>query len=162
GSPGLDMAVAASTTITDSQVTIVPSTVTGPLGHGLSALLLGRSSASKQGILVIPGGILVRPGVIDADYTGNIGIMVRVLNPPLTIAEGTKIAQLVPFKACVSQATTRVRGDGAFESTGQPLVAFTQKITEEKPRRRVIIQGPNQSAISALMLLDTGSDVTII
>ena len=94
GSAGVDLAIAADTTITDDKVHVVPSNATGPLGLGLGALLLGRSSVSKQGIFVLPG-------VINADFTGNISIMVKVFVPPVTIMAGTRIAQLVPFKASV-------------------------------------------------------------
>jgi len=81
-------------TIEDDKVHVVPSVATGPLGHGLSALLVGRFSASSQGIFVLPG-------VIDADFMGPIGIMLKVFTPPLTIKRGSKFAQLIPFIAQV-------------------------------------------------------------
>uniref|UniRef100_A0A8C8BP41 dUTPase-like domain-containing protein n=1 Tax=Otus sunia TaxID=257818 RepID=A0A8C8BP41_9STRI len=111
GSAGLDLAVGVDITIVDDSVHVVPSTVTGPLGHGLSALLIGRSSASKQGIMIIPG-------LIDSDYTGQIGIMVRILNPPATLHKGDCIAQLIPFRAHVIKSQDRERGDQGFGSTG--------------------------------------------
>ena len=40
----------------------------------IGALLIGRSSA----------GLIVLPGVIDADYTGEIMVCVYTLTPPLT------------------------------------------------------------------------------
>lgn len=91
GSAGIDLAVRETVTIADTHAHIVPSICTGPLGFGLSALLLGRSPATRQ-------GILVQPGVIDEDYKGPIGIMIRVLCPPVTIPKGSKMAQLVPFQ----------------------------------------------------------------
>ncbi|KFP58564.1 hypothetical protein N322_00882, partial [Cariama cristata] len=158
GSAGVDVAVASDITIIDRQIHVVPSTVTGPLGRGLSALLLGRSSASKQGLLVVPG-------VIDADYTGNtgnVGITLQDLDPPTTIKAGTRIAQLVPFIAQVPHAPPKNRGSASFGSSGQTLVAFTQHITAEKPTRQVTIVGSQNRQLQAQMLMDTGSDVTII
>uniref|UniRef100_A0A8C5X1Z5 dUTPase-like domain-containing protein n=1 Tax=Malurus cyaneus samueli TaxID=2593467 RepID=A0A8C5X1Z5_9PASS len=108
---GIDLAVAESTIIKDSNVHILKSTVSGPLGHGLSALLIGRSSASKMGIFVLPG-------CIDADYTGNIGIMVKCFLPPVTIPFGSRIAQLIPFRSCVPNIGQNTRKDGGFGSTG--------------------------------------------
>ncbi|KAM9236186.1 deoxyuridine 5'-triphosphate nucleotidohydrolase-like [Leptosomus discolor] len=122
-SAGVDMVTAVPITIEDKQVHVVPSTANGPLGNGLSALLLGRSSTSRQGILVIPG-------VIDADYTGNTGIMVQAIQPSVHIPEQTRLAQLVSFRACVPHPGVDTRGDGAFGSTGSPHVYFTVPITK--------------------------------
>ncbi|KAL2310262.1 hypothetical protein Nmel_006512, partial [Mimus melanotis] len=91
----------------------VPLHAFGPLGHGLSALLVGRSNATIQ-------GIFVHPGVIDADFTGRICAMVSTPCPPVTIPAGTRIAQLVPFPSYVPRANQRDRKDGGFGSTGPP------------------------------------------
>ncbi|NXO84667.1 POK9 protein, partial [Sitta europaea] len=154
GSAGLD--VTTNTTINDSEVHVVPTAISGPLGYRFSALLLGRSSTTNQGITIIPG-------VIDADYTDNIWIILRVLCPPVAIMEGTKIAQLVPFKACIPAAEDIERGKGSFGSTDTTVVAFTQIITKEKPIRMVDVIGPDQRKLEERkMLLDTGSNITII
>uniref|UniRef100_A0A8C5TEU4 dUTPase-like domain-containing protein n=1 Tax=Malurus cyaneus samueli TaxID=2593467 RepID=A0A8C5TEU4_9PASS len=119
GSAEINLAVAESTVIKDSNVHILKSTVSGPLGHGLLALLLGRSSASKMGIFVLPG-------YIDADYTDNIGIMVKCFLPPVTIPFGSRIAQLIPFCSCVPNISQDTRKNNGFGSTGALLVAFCQ------------------------------------
>ncbi|XP_040451142.1 uncharacterized protein LOC121088720 [Falco naumanni] len=121
GSAGVDLAVAEPVNITDEKVHVLPSTVSGPLGYGLSALLIGRSSASKKGIFVLPG-------CIDADYTGPIGIMVKVFSPPVHIPAGRTIAQLIPLQATVPQKGEKDRGQGAFGPTGMPNIAFCQLI----------------------------------
>uniref|UniRef100_A0A8C6JLC2 Uncharacterized protein n=1 Tax=Melopsittacus undulatus TaxID=13146 RepID=A0A8C6JLC2_MELUD len=90
GSAGVDLAVARTVTISTGEVTVVDSTATGPLGGGLSALLIGRSSSIRQGIFVMPG-------LIDADYEGIIKIMIKVFASPVTITQGSRIAQLIPF-----------------------------------------------------------------
>lgn len=65
GSTGVDLAAAQSVTLTDSTVTLIPAGVMGPLGVGRSAFLLGHSAVTWMGLLVLPG-------VTDADYTGEI------------------------------------------------------------------------------------------
>lgn len=57
----------------------------------MGALLLGRSSASMMGLFVLPG-------VIDADFTGEIQVMVHTPFPPIQITKGQRIAQLIPLE----------------------------------------------------------------
>lgn len=152
--------MAGTVKITTGEVTLIDSTATGPLGMGLSALLIGRSSASKAGIFVLPG-------LIDADYKGIIKIMVKAFAPPVTITPGSRIAQLIPFKSKVPVAKQKIRGEGAFGSTGEtagPLVMFTTKIGTERPHRQVKItlNGELMMGKEVDMMLDTGSDVTIV
>ncbi|XP_074755489.1 deoxyuridine 5'-triphosphate nucleotidohydrolase-like [Athene noctua] len=94
GSAGVDVETAVDVTIQDQKVHLVDSNVEGPLGFGLSAFIIGRSLATRQGIQVLLG-------IINADYIGVIKIMVQTLTPPVFIPKGSRIAQLVPFKACV-------------------------------------------------------------
>jgi len=143
-------------TIEDDKVHVFPSVAIGPLGHGLSALLVGRSSASSQGIFVLPR-------VIDADFTGPIGIMFKVFSPPLTIKRGNKVAQLIPFIAQVPLTDPNYRGSDTFGSSGPPLVAFVQSLSTEQPIRKITIKGPNVIVLKdQKMLLDSGADVIII
>lgn len=89
--------------------------------------------------------------------------MVKIFVPPVTIMAGTQIAQLVPFKASVPYVGNIARGDGGFGSTDTPLVAFTEIIGSSKPVRHINLCGPlGKSLLHRRMLLDTGSDVTII
>lgn len=123
----MDLETAVEIILWDTQVQYMPTNVHGPLGNGLSALLLGRSSATKKGLFVLPG-------VIDADFTGQIKIMVWSPSPPVNILAASRIAQLVPFKAQVPHALNQERGDGSFSSTGQPEVFLTLDITRRKLR----------------------------
>ncbi|RLV85404.1 hypothetical protein DV515_00016000 [Chloebia gouldiae] len=94
GSLGLDLAASAEVTLLTSQPEGIPTGINGPVivqGHPVGTLLLGRSSASMLGLLVFPG-------VIDADFKGEIMIMVHTPFPPLCIMKGQKIAQLVPLE----------------------------------------------------------------
>ena len=51
-------------------------------------LVLGRSSLSLQGILVVPG-------VVDSDYTGEIKVLISPPTKTMQINKGQRIAQLL-------------------------------------------------------------------
>lgn len=90
-----------------------------PLGY--EAQVRPRSGlAFKNGITVLNS-----PGTIDADYRGEIGvILVNLSNQSFTISNGERIAQLVIAKHeraewnLVDQLSETTRGDGGFGSTG--------------------------------------------
>ncbi|NXX19229.1 POK9 protein, partial [Podargus strigoides] len=155
GSAGVDLETAIDVTLQDTGVRLIDSNVQGPLGHGLSALLLGRSSTSRRSIFVLPG-------VIDADSNGKIKIMVYTLTPPVFIPKGSHIAQLVPFKPCVPQPGIAKRGDGGFGSTGSPQVYLSMEIAKAKLECVIIMIAKNGQKKQTRMLIDTGADVTII
>lgn len=129
GSLGIHLETAVGVTLIDNQPQKVPTTFKGPIHsseHDVGALLLGRSSAGLKGILVIPG-------LIDADYTGVIQIVAYTLHPPLFIPQGSKIAQLIPFQNLVSammkgsKPVRPMRGDASFGSTG-PVTYLTLRM----------------------------------
>lgn len=88
---------------------------------GYEAQVRPRSGlAAKKGITV-----LNTPGTIDADYRGEIGvILVNLSNETFTIKDGERIAQLVISKhehiswMEVDILEETVRGSGGFGSTG--------------------------------------------
>lgn len=88
---------------------------------GIEAQVRPRSGlAAKNGITV-----LNTPGTIDADYRGEIGvILVNLSTETFTIQNGDRIAQLVIAKHeraewnLVSQLSQTDRGEGGFGSTG--------------------------------------------
>jgi len=92
------------------------------LPEGYEAQVRPRSGlAAKHGITVLNA-----PGTIDADYRGEIGvILVNLSNDSFTIQPGERIAQLVVAQHTqVSwQPTTNLeetdRGEGGFGSTGK-------------------------------------------
>lgn len=92
------------------------------LPEGFEAQVRPRSGlAAKHGI-----SILNSPGTIDADYRGEIGvIIVNLSNEDFTIHPGERIAQLVVarFEQINWQITESLsqteRGDGGFGSTGK-------------------------------------------
>ncbi len=91
------------------------------LPEGYEAQVRPRSGlAYKNGITVLNS-----PGTIDADYRGEIGvILVNLSNTEFTIQNGERIAQLV-FAKCeqaeflvVNKLNETKRGEGGFGSTG--------------------------------------------
>lgn len=88
---------------------------------GYEAQVRPRSGlAAKKGVTVLNA-----PGTIDADYRGEIGvILVNLSNEPFTIENGERIAQLVIAKheraewQLVNELSTTDRGAGGFGSTG--------------------------------------------
>ncbi|XP_064032409.1 deoxyuridine 5'-triphosphate nucleotidohydrolase-like [Pogoniulus pusillus] len=117
GSIGLDLATAVDCTLVDTRPTRNATTINGPLvinGCQVGALLLGRSSSAIKGLSIVPG-------VIDADYTGTIQIMLYTLFPPIHIPAGSRIAQLLPYPHLTGHLqplTQTERAAQGFGSTG--------------------------------------------
>lgn len=90
-----------------------------PVGH--EAQVRPRSGlAAKFGITVLNA-----PGTIDADYRGEIGvILVNLSQEPFTIEHGDRVAQLVIAKheradwTITDELSETDRGAGGFGSTG--------------------------------------------
>jgi len=88
---------------------------------GVEAQVRPRSGlAAKKGITVLNA-----PGTIDADYRGEVGvILVNLSNESFTIENGERIAQMVIAKheqaqwEEVAQLSSTDRGEGGFGSTG--------------------------------------------
>ncbi|WP_104735055.1 dUTP diphosphatase [Hanstruepera ponticola] len=88
---------------------------------GIEAQVRPRSGlAAKKGITVLNA-----PGTIDADYRGEVGvILVNLSNEDFTINNGERIAQLVIAKhertewEEVENLSETARGEGGFGSTG--------------------------------------------
>ena len=100
---------------------LIPTGIYIELPKGYEAQVRPRSGlALKHGITVLNS-----PGTIDADYRGEICvILVNLSNIPFTIASGTRIAQLV-FSKCeqaelveVEEINNTERGEGGFGHTG--------------------------------------------
>lgn len=91
------------------------------LPDGFEAQVRPRSGlAAKQGVTVLNS-----PGTIDADYRGEIGvILVNLSNDSVTISKGDRIAQLVIARYEraewdeVEALNETARGVGGFGSTG--------------------------------------------
>ena len=103
------------------QRAIVPTGLFMELPVGVEAQVRPRSGlAAKKGITVLNA-----PGTIDADYRGEVGvILVNLSDTNFTVNDGERIAQMVIAKheradwATVEESSSTERGTGGFGSTG--------------------------------------------
>lgn len=120
---GLDLRAA----VTEDQVlapgarALIPTGIAIALPPGYEAQVRPRSGlALRHGIAV-----LNTPGTVDADYRGELGvILINLGDRPFTVSRGLRIAQLV-VAACARVSWTVTdrlagtpRGTGGFGSTG--------------------------------------------
>jgi deoxyuridine 5''-triphosphate nucleotidohydrolase (dut) len=122
-SAGVDLlaAVTAPVDLAPLARALVPTGIALELPEGYEAQVRPRSGlAARHGVTVLNS-----PGTIDADYRGEICvILINLGDGPFRIERGMRIAQLVvaPVTAIrwVEQATlsTTPRSDGGFGSTG--------------------------------------------
>jgi dUTP pyrophosphatase len=122
-SAGLDLlaAVEQPVTLLPGQRGLIPTGLAIALPAGFEAQVRPRSGlALRHGIT-----LLNAPGTIDADYRGEVGvILINLGQDPFTIERGARIAQLVV--AAHSRVVWRPsetleqsgRGSGGFGSTG--------------------------------------------
>lgn len=100
---------------------LIPTGLFIALPKGYEAQIRPRSGlALKQGLTVLNS-----PGTIDADYRGEIGIvLVNTSNQPVRIKNGERIAQMVIAKhetvewETVEELPSTERGEGGFGHTG--------------------------------------------
>lgn len=122
-SAGMDLlaAVTEPKVLPPGECTLVPTGIAIALPQGLEAQIRSRSGlALKQGVCVLNA-----PGTIDADYRGEIGIiLINLGKEPFTITRGMRVAQMVvtsyqtvEWTVADCLPTTR-RGSGGFGSTG--------------------------------------------
>ena len=122
-SAGMDLRASLSETrvLKPLERSIVGTGLFIELPVGYEAQVRPRSGlAAKKGITVLNS-----PGTVDADYRGEIGvILVNLSNEDFTIENGERIAQLVIAKhdraewVEVQELSDTVRGEGGFGSTG--------------------------------------------
>lgn len=122
-SAGMDLRanISEPKTLQPLERAIVPTGLFIELPLGVEAQVRPRSGlAAKKGITVLNA-----PGTIDADYRGEIGvILVNISDVPFTVENGERIAQLVVAKheradwTEVAELSETVRGTGGFGSTG--------------------------------------------
>jgi dUTP pyrophosphatase len=123
-SAGLDLKanIAESITLKPLERTLIKTGLFLEIPEGYEAQIRPRSGlAYKNGITVLNS-----PGTIDADYRGEIGvILVNLSNFEFTINSGDRIAQMVFAKFEQAEwISTEVlseteRGEGGFGSTGK-------------------------------------------
>lgn len=115
------VAADAPVTLQPGQRRLIPTGLTMALPRGYEAQVRPRSGlALKNGVT-----ILNAPGTIDADYRGEVGVLlVNHGDAPFVIERGARIAQLViapvsqlPFVEAQTLDET-ARGAGGYGSTG--------------------------------------------
>ncbi len=122
-SAGMDLlaAVAEPVTLEPGQRRLIPTGIAIALPAGFEAQIRPRSGlALKNGISLVNS-----PGTIDADYRGEIGVIViNHGDQPFTVERGTRIAQMVIARheravwTEVDNLDETARGAGGFGSTG--------------------------------------------
>jgi dUTP pyrophosphatase len=123
---GLDLRAAVSAdaprSIPPGAWALIPTGLRIALPHGYEAQIRPRSGlALRHGI-----GVLNSPGTIDADYRGEIGVILfNFGTETFVVSRGDRIAQAVvnrverlPWRA-VEELPASVRGDGGFGHTGK-------------------------------------------
>lgn len=123
-SAGLDLKanITEPLTLDPLERVLVPTGLFIALPEGTEAQVRPRSGlAAKHGITVLNS-----PGTIDADYRGEIKvILVNLSNEPFVINPGERIAQMVVARferaqwVAVQELDTTERGEGGFGSTGR-------------------------------------------
>ena len=122
-SAGVDLRANLTETITLKWLerTLVKTGVFLEIPEGYEAQVRPRSGlALKKGVTVLNS-----PGTIDADYRGEVGvILINLSNEDFVIENGERIAQLVFAKVEQAQwlevktLSDTTRGEGGFGSTG--------------------------------------------
>jgi len=122
-SAGMDLlaAVAEPMTLAPMQRALVPTGLSIALPEGYEAQIRPRSGlAFKHGISLVNS-----PGTIDADYRGEVGVLlINLGSEPFVIERGMRIAQMViaPYTRAqfseVLELPSTQRGAGGFGSTG--------------------------------------------
>lgn len=120
---GLDLVAAneAPIRLAPGQRVLVPTGIAIALPAGFEGQVRPRSGlALKHGVTCLNS-----PGTIDADYRGEVGVLlVHHGQEPIEIARGMRIAQLVvaavaaPEVVAVASLDETARGSGGFGSTG--------------------------------------------
>ena len=123
GSAGMDVmaAVASPFTLAPLQRALVATGLQIALPHGFEAQIRPRSGlALKHGITVLNS-----PGTIDADYRGEISVLlINLGDAPFEILHGMRIAQMVVAPVIQAQLMEAdelpgsARGESGFGSTG--------------------------------------------
>jgi dUTP diphosphatase len=123
---GLDLMAAvpadAPLTLAPGGRALVPTGLAIALPPGTEGQVRPRSGlAARHGLTVLNA-----PGTIDADYRGEVQVLLINLGPePVTLARGTRIAQLIVAPVVraalreVNSLDETPRGAGGFGSTGR-------------------------------------------
>ncbi len=122
GDAAMDLRARETVVLAPGERALVPTGIAIALPAGFAAYVHPRSGlALKVGL-----GMVNAPGVIDAGYRGEIGVILvnHDQHAPITLNRGDRIAQLVVAPVAqaelieVSELPQSHRGQGGFGSTG--------------------------------------------
>lgn len=123
-SAGMDLYadITADIKLLPGERALIPTGIAIALPEGYEAQIRPRSGlALKHGIALVNA-----PGTIDADYRGEIGvIMINSGTEPFTVKRGERVAQMVVARfsrvewAEVDDLDETARGNGGFGHTGR-------------------------------------------
>jgi dUTP pyrophosphatase len=121
---GLDVyaAVEESLTIPPGRVVAVPTGVRLEIPEGWEAQVRPRSGLALRHSIGIPNG----PGTIDADYRGEVQVLlINFGSEPYVVRRGDRVAQLVFARVArvaletAAKLHSSARGDGGFGHSGR-------------------------------------------
>ena len=123
-SAGMDLvaAVIDEVILDPMEIKLIPTGLKMAIPSGYEAQIRPRSGLALKYGISLPNS----PGTIDADYRGEIGIIMQNLGQePFVVRRGERIAQLVVAAVVqgkfevVSKLSETARGTGGFGSTGK-------------------------------------------
>lgn len=121
-SAGVDLRASGGCVILPGGRALVPTGLRIALPEGYEAQIRPRSGLALRHGITLPNS----PGTIDADYRGEIGVILMNLgSEPFTVEPGDRIAQMVvaPVARVVWREAEALdateRGEGGFGSTGK-------------------------------------------
>jgi dUTP pyrophosphatase len=124
GAAGLDIRadIKEAITLQPLERRLIPTGLYLEIPEGYEVQIRPRSGlAYKNGITVLNA-----PGTIDADYRGEVGVLlINLSNDPFVVEPGERVAQMVvaPYVQATWEETTVLsetdRGAGGFGSTGK-------------------------------------------
>lgn len=122
GSSGVDLRASEARTIEPGGRALVPTGIRIAVPHGFEAQVRPRSGLALKHGIVLPNA----PGTIDADYRGELGVILMNLGKePFVVEPGDRIAQLVFAPVArvrwdeADELDETERGSGGFGSTGR-------------------------------------------
>ncbi len=120
---GLDLraAITEPVTLKPLERVLIPTGFVFEIPEGYEGQIRPRSGlALRKGIT-----LLNSPGTVDADYRGEVKVLlINLGQEPVTVERGERIAQMIiaPVSRAelveVEEVSTTLRGDGGFGSTG--------------------------------------------
>jgi len=121
-SAGVDLRAVEKRVLLPGEIALVPTGIRIALPIGYEAQIRPRSGLALKHGITLPNS----PGTIDADYRGEIQVIMQNLgNAPFEIEPGDRIAQMVVAPVCQvgwvesGSLEDTERGSGGFGSTGK-------------------------------------------